>query len=183
MQAYTPSLLDKLLGAATLRRDERAAPSAAGQRADGSVPAAGSGMTPLLNVDQVMKSVKDDIENLLNTRRSYDAETLKAMPRSAESLLTLGLVDISSMSVASDKDRRRITDAIRDGLMAHDKRLSNVEVGVRPVADASGELTFTIRARLLLQPSAEHVAFDVVLQRGSNRYVVPEVNMRATPAP
>ena len=163
MNTYAPSLLDKLLGAG---------------------PAARDGTTLRFSMEQVKDSVARDIEMLLNAHQSYSVEELVGLPNVARSLLTLGLVDISSMSLASDNDRKRITEAIRDGLMTHDHRLTNVEVTVRPLPGSSSSLTFSIRARLMLRPNTEHVMFDAVLQPNSKRYEVAKADHRppVTPA-
>lgn len=161
MDSFAPSFLDKLLGAGAGGRD---------------------GTSLRYSVEQVKDSVARDIEMLLNAHQTYSVEELRGWPQAARSLLTLGLVDISSMSMASDKDRRHITDAIREGLMSHDKRLSNVEVGVRESAATTNSLTFTIRAQLQLRPNAEHVTFDAVLQPGSKRYDVSKADKRQTPS-
>lgn len=157
MDTYSPSLLDKLLGVGSGARD---------------------GTALRLSVEQVKDSVARDIEMFLNAHQSYSAEDLRGMPKAARSLLTLGLIDISSMSLASDNDRRRISGAIREGLMTHDRRLGNVEVGVRQSSASTTTLSFTIRAQLLLRPNSEHVVFDAVLQPGSQRYDVCEADKR-----
>ena len=160
MNSYAPSLLDKLLGAGPRARD---------------------GTSLRFSMEQVKDSVARDIEMLLNAHQSYSAEDLAGFPNAARSVLALGLVDISSMSLASDNDRKRITDAIRDGLMAYDRRLTHVEVAVRPLPGSSNSLTFTIRARLLMRPNSEHVTFDAVLQPGSKRYEVVKSVHRPSP--
>ena len=158
MNSFAPSFLDKLLGAG----------------------ADIGGTTQRYSVEQVKDSVARDIEMLLNAHQTFSAEDLAGLPHAARSLLTLGLVDISAMSLSSDNDRKRITDAIRTSLMSHDQRLSNVEVAVREVAGSSSHLTFTIRAQLLLRPNTEHVMFDAVLQPGSKRYDVSKADKRAS---
>lgn len=162
MDSYTPSLLDKLLGTGSNGRD---------------------GTTPRYSIEQVKDSVARDIEMVLNTHQTYSAEDLKGLPNAARSVIALGLIDISSMSLASDNDRRVITDAIREGLMSHDRRLSGVEVGVRQLKGSSTSLTFTIRAQLILRPNTEHVVFDAVLQPGSKRYDVSKADKRPAQQP
>jgi type VI secretion system protein ImpF len=157
MDTYAPSLLDKLLGAGSGARD---------------------GTAVRLSVEQVKDSVARDIEMFLNAHQNHSAEDLRGMPHAARSMLTLGLIDISSMSLASSNDRRRITEAIRDGLTTHDRRLSHVEVGVREANGSATNLSFTIRAQLLLSPNSEHVVFDAVLQPGSQRYDVSKADKR-----
>ncbi|MBI5256096.1 MAG: type VI secretion system baseplate subunit TssE [Burkholderiales bacterium] len=149
---FAPSLLDKLLGEGTGLR--------------------GGGTAPRFTVEQVKDSVARDIELLLNTHAAFQPDELAGLPLLDRSLLTLGLTDISAMSLASDRDRLRITEALRKALADHDKRLTQVEVRVREAKPGTPGLMFSIRAKLLLNPSIEPVSFDAVLQPGSNRYAV-----------
>jgi type VI secretion system protein ImpF len=162
MSHYAPSLLDKLLGI------------------EGAGPAKGTHLR--LNVDQIKESVARDIEALLNSHPGLSEESLAGFPHAAKSLLTLGLIDITSLSMASDRDRLRVKDAIRRALVEHDPRLREVDVDVRPSPQDSTSLRFTIRAKLILNPDVEPVAFDAVLQRGSNRYDVSRSDRRAARA-
>jgi type VI secretion system protein ImpF len=162
MDTYSPSLLDKLLGTGGDVRD---------------------GTALRMSVEQVKDSVARDIEMFLNAHQNHSSEELRGMPNAARSVLTLGLIDISSMSLSSATDRRRITDAIREGLMTHDRRLSNVEVGVREASGSTTNLSFTIRAQLMLRPNSEHVVFDAVLQPASQRYDVSKADKRHSPPP
>lgn len=157
LDSYAPSLLDKLLGA--------------GARQQG-------GTTLRHSVEQVKDSVARDIEMLLNAHQHFSPEELSGWPNAARSFLTLGLLDISPLSMASDKDRRRISEAIRLGLMAHDRRLANVQVGLRQVEGSVATPTFTIRAQLQLTAHTEPVVFDAVLQPGSKRYDVARADGR-----
>ena len=156
---YAPSLLDKLLGT--------------------EGPGIAKGTHLRLSVDQIKESVARDIEALLNTHPGLGEESLAGFPHAARSLLTLGLTDITSLSMASDRDRQRVKDAIRRALAEHDPRLRDVDVDVRLSPQASTSLCFTIRAKLILNPDVEPVAFDAVLQRGSNRYDVSRSDRRA----
>ncbi len=152
MDTFAPSLLDKLLGE--------------------GAPLRGGGTAPRFTVDQVKDSVARDIELLLNTHVPFEPSELEGLPLVGRSLLTLGLTDITAMSMASDRDRQRITEALRKALADHDKRLTQVEVKVRKAEAGMAGLMFSIRAKLLLNPSVEPVSFDAVLQPGSNRYAV-----------
>lgn len=159
--AYAPSLLDKLLG-------------------EGK-PLRGGGIAPRLTVDEVKDSVARDIEMLLNTHAVFGPDDVVGLPLVGRSILTLGLTDISAMSLASDRDRARITEALRKALADHDRRLTQVEVRVREAPDGMAGLMFSIRAQLLLNPNVEPVSFDAVLQPGSNRYEVSQAVRPATP--
>ncbi len=158
MDLYSPSLLDKLLD---------------------DVPGNRDGAASRHTVEQIKDSVARDIEMLLNAHPAYEPSELPHAPLSAQSLLTLGLVDISSMSLASDKDRRCINEAICRTLGTHERRLSDVEVRVRGSDGPGARLTFQIRAKLVLHPNAEPVLFDAVLQPGSKRYQVSKADQRA----
>jgi type VI secretion system protein ImpF len=158
MDSYSPSLLDKLL------------PFDAGDA---------GGVHLRHSKERIKDGVARDIEMLLNCRASDTREELQHLPNVARSHLTMGLVDISSMSLASDRDRQRITDAIKNALLVHDGRLTQVEVTVVAPGDGSQRLVFAIRANLMLRPDAEPVSFDAVLQPGSNRYEVSKGGRRA----
>ncbi|WP_157269474.1 type VI secretion system baseplate subunit TssE [Azohydromonas aeria] len=151
MHRFNPSLLDKLLGA------PQGAPSAA---------------APGASLEQVKASVARDIEALLNARPGLVPARLPGHPQAACSLLTFGLPDISAACLASDRDRRSIVEAITDTLRSHEPRLRDVQVGVRDESRPGGGLCFSIHAHLQLAPYVEPVAFDAVLQPGSNRYAV-----------
>lgn len=154
---YSPSLLDKLLGDA-----------AEGTR----------GVLPRYSVERIKDSVARDVEHVLNSHASFSAEDLSAYPRAARSLLSLGLLDITPLSMASDRDRLRISHSIRTALMQHDRRLRDVEVSVRNDQRGQGRLSFAIRAKLLLHPDTDTVVFDAVLHPGSQRYEVAQADAR-----
>lgn len=151
MNRFAPSLLDKLLLSVS-----------------GIHPAA----TLSLDIEQLKTSVARDIEVLLNARPSFTPDQLPVYPHTARSLLTFGLPDITSLSLASDRDRHRVVQAIARALEDHEPRLTDVEVFVRENAPAISGLCFSIHGKLKLSPSAEPVAFDAVLHPGSNRYAV-----------
>ena len=152
MDFFSPSLLDKLLGS---EADEP-------QR----------GTSPRWSIEQIKDSVARDIEVLLNARPGFDVAELGDFPQVRRSLMTFGLIDITAMNVASDRDRARIVESIRRALADHEPRLAQVEVRVRDNAMVGVGLCFSIRAKLVLNPAAEPVSFDATLQPGTNRYAV-----------
>ena len=162
MSHYAPSLLDKLLGIEDL--------------------SPGKGAAMRLTIDQVKESVARDIEALLNAHACMDADHLTGFALASKSVLTLGLVDITSMSMASDRDRTSVKAAISRTLANHETRLRDVVVDVRSAAHPGAPLCFTIRAKLILSPDIEPVAFDAVLQPGSKHYAVSRSDRRASRA-
>lgn len=154
---YAPSLLDKLLGDA-----------AEGTR----------GVLPRYSVERIKDSVARDVEHVLNSHASFSAEDLSGYPRASRSLLSLGLLDVTPLSMASDRDRLRISNSIRTALMQHDRRLQDVEVSVREDHRGQARLSFAIRAKLLLHPDTDTVVFDALLHPGSQRYEVVQADPR-----
>jgi type VI secretion system protein ImpF len=168
MSTFVPSLLDKLLGEGT------------GTRGSGG-PHSSSGAGVRFSIKGIKDSVARDIELLLNAHAPYTAAELVDLPLLRQSLLTLGLPDISSLSMASDRDRAQITEALRKALADHDKRLTQVDVRVRQQAPGEAGLAFAIRAQLTVKPNREAVSFDAVMQPGSQRCSVSEAG-RPSPA-
>ncbi len=158
MDAYSPSLLDKLL-----------APDHEGRE----------GVRLQYSKDRIKDSVARDIEMILNNHATKFETGIEAMPNVSKSFLTIGLVDIASMSISSDKDRARITESIRRALANHDKRLSQVEVKVsQATSEGLSRQVFSIKANLILRPDIEPVSFDAVLRPGSTRYEVSKSDRR-----
>ncbi len=112
---------------------------------------------------QVKAAVARDIETLLNTRPGYMPAQLRGFDQAVRSLLTFGLVDVSPLSLASDRDRSAIVRAITRALLDHEPRLRGVQVTVRESTAIGAGLCFASHARLHLQRSSEPVAFAAVL--------------------
>jgi type VI secretion system protein ImpF len=151
MDRFVPSLFDKLLGAV------------------GEAP---SGTALTVGMAQVKACVARDIETLLNARPAHVPGSLQGLEHASQSLLGYGLPDISTASLASDRDRARIVAAIARALQDHEPRLTGVQVAVREGAQPGAGLCFSIHAQLRLTPGTEPVAFDAVLHPGSQRYAV-----------
>lgn len=162
MNRFVPSLLDKLLG--TPQEYPGASPHGVG-------------------IAQIKAAVARDIETLLNTRPGYMPSQLVGFEQATHSLLTFGLVDISPLSLGSDRDRSAIVQAITRALLDHEPRLREVRVTVREGTPIGVGLCFAIHAQLQLQRSSEPVAFDAVLQPGCNRYAVTSGGAGARVAP
>lgn len=136
------------------------------------VESTGKGATLQMTKEEIKQAIANDIESLLNTRQSFEMSAITAFPHAARSLLTYGMTDISSLCLASDRDRARVTESIRRLLSEHEQRLTHVEVTVQPRVKVGEGLRFSIRARLNSSLAMEAVAFDAVLDSGSLRYAV-----------
>ncbi len=117
-------------------------------------------------------SVRRDMEWLLNTRRTPEPapESMKELSRS---LFNYGLPDFSSLSVNSPRDRDRLLLELEQALTVFEPRLKDVRVSlVEAPAGYSRTLRFQIEGLLEMDPVAERISFDTVLQLNSGEYQI-----------
>lgn len=152
MQRYRPSLLDCLL--------------------DDGAGVVSPHALPQMSMEQIKDCVARDLEALLNTRCALAPQDFEGWPMSARSLLSYGMVDFSSLSLASPDDRRRICQSIESAIGIHEPRLSAVQVTLDTGAAAAQKLHFSIRAWLLVERSREPVSFDAVVNQATQHYRV-----------
>lgn len=160
MKGFEPSLIEKLLD------------DAPGKPGTG-------GLARALSVEQYKESVARDLEGLLNSRSAYSAVDLAQFPNCRQSLMTYGLRDFSSMSLASAYDRAAICQSLEKAIARHEPRLSNVQVRLDSDGRLGGGLHFTIQALLDLQPAREPVSFDALLQPTTLQYSVSRMRRQA----
>ncbi|MDR7192649.1 type VI secretion system baseplate subunit TssE [Luteimonas terrae] len=160
MKGFEPSLLEKLF-------DE--APRSPGR---GNVLQA-------VSVEQYKESVANDLEGLLNSRAAFGTDALSGFPNCCQSLLTYGLVDFSSMSLANAYDRAAICRSIEQAISRHETRLHDVHVTLDANPCLGAGLHFTINALLDLQPAKEAVSFDALLQPSTLQYSVSRMRRQA----
>lgn len=159
MSAYAPSLFDRLVNEEVVGRD---------------------GVRFRQSAEQVKAAVARDIEALLNASPSYDEQELADLPLVGTSIVGFGLVDITSLSMASEADRQRLVRSVEKCLADHEPRLRGVTVTVHPHSETGDRLVLSIRGQLVLKPNSEPVAFDAVMLPGSTRYVVSRSNDRTS---
>ncbi|NLC61759.1 MAG: type VI secretion system baseplate subunit TssE [Gammaproteobacteria bacterium] len=160
MKGFEPSLIEKLLD------------DAPGKPGTG-------GLARALSVEQYKESVARDLEGLLNSRSAYSAVDLAQFPNCRQSLMTYGLRDFSSMSLASAYDRAAICRSLEEAIARHEPRLSSVQVRLDSDGRLGGGLHFTIQALLDLQPAREPVCFDALLQPTTLQYSVSRMRRQA----
>lgn len=160
MKGFEPSLIEKLLD------------DAPGKPGTG-------GLARALSVEQYKESVARDLEGLLNSRSAYSAVDLAQFPNCRHSLMTYGLRDFSSMSLASAYDRAAICRSLEEAIARHEPRLSSVQVRLDSDGRLGGGLHFTIQALLDLQPAREPVSFDALLQPTTLQYSVSRMRRQA----
>ena len=158
MVRFVPSLLDRLL-------DD--APQAPAEHA-----------TPQVSLEHLKDSVVRDLEALLNARCGLRNEALAEHPQAQRSILSFGLLDFSSMSLANTNERDAICRAIEDAIGAHEPRLKNVRVGLGQDSSIN-RLLFTIQALLVANPAREPVNFNAMLQPSTQLYSVSKARRQA----
>lgn len=127
-----------------------------------------------LSPEAYKASVARDLEALLNSRATIAGDDFDQYPESRRSILNYGLIDFGSFSRSSSVDRDHICRAIAGAIGAHEPRLREVSVSVEQASDGIGALRFTIRALLVMRPSAEPVNFDAVLMPSTQSYRVAQ---------
>lgn len=128
-------------------------------------------LTRSQSIRKLRDAVRRDLEWLLNTRQPI----VPAAERTelADSLYMYGLPDVTSFSVASIKDRQRLTQAIQDAVMKFEPRVANPRVTLVTGGDEKAPaLRFAIEGMLRIDPNPEHVSFDAVLELSSGEYTV-----------
>lgn len=159
MKGYEPSLLEKLF-------DE--APHSFAQ-----------GKFTRHTLEQFKESVALDVEALLNSRLVIEEDVLKAFPHCQTSLITYGLRDVSSRSLASSVDRAFICTALEKTISLHETRLKDIRVSLDQHRRSAGGLRFSISAMLIVHPAREPVSFDALLQPSTLQYRVSKTRRLA----
>ena len=159
MNGFEPSLIEKLL--------------------DDAPESTGGGVFKSISIEQYKESVARDLEGLLNSRSAFSGEDLDEFPNCRQSLMTYGLCDFSSMSLASAYDRAEICRSLEQAIGRHEPRLTGVQVRLDSDGRLGGGLHFTIHALLDLQPAREPVSFDALLQPTTLQYSVSRMRRQA----
>ena len=125
-----------------------------------------------ISVESLKDSVARDVEALLNTRCGFVESTLNGYRAAQNSVLSFGLKDFVSLSLAKEGDRALICDDIRRSLATHEPRLRDPVVTVTVSDGATQRLHFSIQALLIAHEANEVVNFDAVLHPNNLRYQV-----------
>lgn len=160
MKGFEPSLLEKLLD-------------------DNARTRSGSGVVQTVSIEQYKESVARDLEGLLNSRAAFSEDSLGDYPNCRQSLMTYGLCDFSSMSLASGPDRAAICRSLEQAIARHERRLHGVQVRLETGSHVGSGLHFTIHALLDLHPAREPVSFDAMLQPSTMQYSVSRLRRQA----
>lgn len=125
------------------------------------------------SIAELKRSVKRDLEWLLNTRHS-GIEIPETLAEVNESMAVYGLPDLASLSVKNPSEQNRLAKAIENALRIFEPRFINVRVTLEPLDNTDRQLRFRIEAHLDIEPVPEPVSFDTVLQVGSGEFAISE---------
>jgi len=160
MEDFEPTLFDKLFASSS--QNEKLA-------AHGLIR---------LSLDELKDSVAYDLESLLNTRKVISDETLKLYPECTRSIVSYGLNDFASLSLASTDDRAYICRSLELTINRHEPRLQNVKASIDVENTAINKLNFAISALLVVNPISEPVSFDAILKTSSLHYSIKRSRRR-----
>ena len=127
---------------------------------------------PGYSLTEVLDSVRDDLEELLNTRRSLPVlETL--YPELTRSVATFGLQDLTSIGGSTPGKQEEIARMIEKAIMLHEPRLQKVRAKVIKSRAVDLRLRYHIDAVLRVDP-APAVAFETVVELTTGHVSVRE---------
>jgi type VI secretion system protein ImpF len=156
MKGFEPSLLEKLFDDAPKHLDH--------------------GRFKRHTLEEFKAAVAADVESLLNSRYVMNDNVFAEFQQCEKSVLTYGLRDFSSLSLASAVDRAFICESLGKAITQHETRLKGVSVSLNVNQRSMGGLRFSISAMLVVHPAREPISFDALLQPSTLQYRVSQTN-------
>jgi len=123
------------------------------------------------SVRALKESIRRDMEDLLNTRRS-SAQVFAGYPLARASVVNYGLDDLSAFKLASGDGGMQAQRAVERCLAEYEPRLRDVHVEILRSEATSREIRLHIKATIPIEPNAETVTFDSMLDLASGLYLV-----------
>jgi len=117
------------------------------------------------------KTLLEEVEQLLNAKRAI-MEVPDSFQYTSQSLPMYGLPDVTSLNVKAPGDQSTLRRAIETTLRNFEPRLSSVSVRMEEAIEGEGVLRFSVEALARLDPRAEPIRFETVLQIDSARFRV-----------
>ena len=128
------------------------------------------------SMSQLKESVRNDLENLLNTRWRCvnwppDLDELDL------SLVNYGIPDFTGASFAANSDREQLRRIIERIVRAFEPRFKTVRISLVENADKDDRtIRFRIDALLYADPAPEQVVFDSQLEPSTCQFAVARSN-------
>lgn len=120
------------------------------------------------------QAVARDLAALLNSRCIDLDEQIERYPYARDSVISYGIIDLSSLSLLNPEDRALLRDKIRVTIERHEPRLDQVRVALDEPKELERMLRFRVDAVLKVHPDQPPVTFDATLQLSSSTYQVRE---------
>jgi type VI secretion system protein ImpF len=117
---------------------------------------------PGYSLVQILESVREDLEELLNTRRS-ERVSEDQFPEVARSIATYGLPDFTSLGTSTPATQEQIGRIIEQIIRLHEPRLRNVRATLVRARALELRVLFHIDAELRVDP-APAVSFETVVE-------------------
>lgn len=122
----------------------------------------GTRAQPGYTLVQILESVREDLEELLNTRRSH--ERLDSdYPELGKSIVAYGLPDLSTMSASTAGKQEAMARLIEKAILQNEPRLRNVRANVVWSRAFDLRAHFHIEAELRVTPSPR-IAFETEIE-------------------
>lgn len=128
--------------------------------------------THAASVRMLKESIRRDLEELLNTRRQLSNE-LEGYEAARSSVINYGLEDLNSITPISRTNAQALQQAVQRCIAEYEPRLRDVSVSVESGGDLlHREIRLHIEATIPMQPNAEIVSFDTMLDLTSGMYSI-----------
>ena len=128
------------------------------------------------SADEVIESVRNNIECLLNSRLSVPADYIlrptdkKSSKLLNDSLVNFGVVDFQSLNMGDPEMESRFCNSVKIAIERYEPRLARVQVEMAPSAK-NRLLTTQVNAELVVEPFDE-IRFESGLDKNSQTFVV-----------
>jgi type VI secretion system protein ImpF len=127
---------------------------------------------PGYTLTQILESVREDLEELLNTRRSFQLP-VGQYPELARSCITFGLTDLTSVGGSTPDKQEEIAKMIEKAIAQHEPRLNNVKAKVLKTRAVDLRVRYHIDGVLRVDP-APAVSFETVVELTTGHVSVRE---------
>jgi type VI secretion system protein ImpF len=117
---------------------------------------------PGYTLRQIIDSVRDDLEDLLNTRRSFSVPETK-YAEVARSIVNYGIPDLISLGAATPSKQEEVAHIIEEIITLHEPRLRNVRARLVRARALELRVLFHVDAELRVDPCPA-VAFETVVE-------------------
>ena len=112
------------------------------------------------NLTSYRKSIRRDLENLLNTRL-YRQSNISAYPELQKSVVNYGLPDFSTVQFSSAEHREEFRQSLEQTIEQYETRFKRVRVEITQTGEEYDRtLYLKINALLILEPDPVPVLYD-----------------------